>query len=345
MKKFRQLTAFLVVTLSSIVPIQAYGLNQFEAVKAKVFANPYNNLPYYKVNKGHFGKSGDHPENLLLAAARRTLVSNANFIDRPEGQKLLNANGICFAGKWQITQNSAYTGLFEQYTSVPVIARASVALTGTSQSDKRAFGLAIKFFPDAGLTQDNNSHNIFLLNSLVGVRVKHVLDLSMDNEPSAKGIPPWSQISTALRLRSDLERADKEHGTGKPQLAYRTVEHVAAVSLGQAAPVAASSKVVAPYWLRLQADEAMPRIDAEDFRNELKVSHYPNNQLVFNIEAASNYYPIASATDGSQPNTDNKNPIDKKTAQWQGLGKLVLTESVVSAVCDQQLHFSHPSTR
>lgn len=337
MKKFHNLATLLVVTLACVAPIQALGLSPFEAAKIKVFASPYDSLPHYKVSTKNFGKSGDHPENYLLNAARRTLVSRADFIDRPEGQKLLNANGICFSGEWQITQNSQYTGLFEQDSTVPIIARASVALTGTTQSDKRAFGLAIKLFPESDAKENAHSLNIFLLNSLVGVRVKHVLDLSMDNEPSAKGIPPWSQIATALRLRSDLERADKEYGTGKPQLAYRTVAHLAGLEFSQSAGRA--DKAISPYWLRLRAEQSIPRIDAKDFRDELNVGNYPNNELIWNIEAASNRYDYDEGSAGTQ-----KKIKDKKAARWQFLGQLRLTASVVSAVCDKELHFSHPVT-
>jgi len=323
MQKFHGFYCLLaVLCCGSAIPLEASNHQQFEQVKNRVFAQPYKDLPHYKVTKKQFGQAGDQPDNLLLQAARRTLTSTADFIERPQ-QKLFNANGICFAGRWVITAESEFTGLFKQGTELPVIARASVALTGTTQKRKRAFGMAIKLFAP----QESVSRNIFVLNSLVGVRTKHVLDLMMDNEPNATGLPPLSQLSTALRLRNDLSRADKEQGSGKAQVGYRTVYHIAEPILNS--PTATSNDdVVAPYWFRLSADDLTPRVDANDFRDELNVTSYPNNTLKWQIEVA--------------PSND---PNKKQDARWQSLGQLILTESVTSKACDQYLHFAHPHTR
>lgn len=329
MQKFHQVKSVLYALLW-IVSGHTLGqdISQFETVKSRVFAQPYLELPYYKVRKRNFGKAGDHPDNHLLNAARRTLQSKADFIDRPEGQKLLNANGICFAGRWEITQASDFTGLFVQNTSVPVIVRASVALSGTRQKHKRAFGMAIKLFPDDKAT----SRNFFVLNSLAGVRTQHVLDLTLDNEPSTNSFPPLAQLSTALRLRNDLSRADKEQGIGEAQLAYRTVNHIAKPIQTERSTTqtvqSAEPTLTAPYWLRLRAADTLPRIDADDFRDELAVKHYPEHTLTWRIEVAP--YSLG---------------INKKAADWQWLGQLILNESVTSKACDVDLHFAHPVTQ
>lgn len=323
MQKFPGFYALVAVLFCvAYMPLKANAHPQFEQAKSRIFTQPYTNMPHYKVSNKHFGKAGNHPDNHLLSAARRTLTSKADFITRAEPQKLLNANGVCFAGRWEISEKSDFTGLFEQGSQIPVIARASVALTGTTQKNKRAFGMALKLFPH----KEAVSRNILVLNSLVGVRTKHVLDLTMDNQPSTQGVPPWSQLSTALRLRKDLSRADKEHG-GKAQLAYRTVDHIAAPALTQSEPII-DHDVVAPYWFRLRADESIPRVDANDFRDELNVKHYPDNMIKWQIEVASN--------------NEIKN---KKDADWQLIGQLILTESVISKVCDIDLHFSHPQAQ
>ncbi len=131
-----------------------------------VFSDPYIELPQYKVTKKLFGKSGDRPENHALTAAKRSLSSQTDLFDFPQKQKLFQPNGVCFAGRWLIQQPSRYTGLFEEGVNVPVIVRASVALDGTLQKHKRAFGMAIKIFPHADPNLAVETSNVFVMNTL-----------------------------------------------------------------------------------------------------------------------------------------------------------------------------------
>lgn len=82
----------------------------FKEVKSRVFSDPYSALPQYEVSRKHFDADG---ENLLLSHAKRTLSSNANFIELGTKHKLLQANGICFAGTWKINHSSPYSGFFK----------------------------------------------------------------------------------------------------------------------------------------------------------------------------------------------------------------------------------------
>jgi len=288
--------------------------NEFNYIEKVLFQSPYSELPNYKVNRKLFGKSGNHAQNKLLADARRTLQDPRDLIKFPTGQKLLQANGICFVGQWHIDQANRYTGLFSINTISPVIVRASVALSGTRQKDKRAFGMALKFFPfDIG---NQASLNVFVMNSMGGVVSQHMLDLSMDNQPPLGRLPNWRQLSTALRLRHDLQQADRETGSQKPNFAFRPVDHLAKYQQLE--------NVVSPKWLRLTA-HTKTRIDANDFRNELRVEQYPKQQLIYNIDVAAS------------------NHSSKTQANWQNIGKLTLTKSVTSASCDRELHFMHPS--
>lgn len=166
--KSGQLRYFMITT--SLLTSAVYGVPvnaaPFAQVKQVVFATPYAQLPNYQVHKKHFGKAGNGENNALLSAAKRTLNDPRDLIEFPQQQKLLQANGICFVGEWLIesqasdsSDNSvsngknAYTGLFSAGTRTKVIARASVALSGTRQKDKRAFGMAIKFFNTSSTTE------------------------------------------------------------------------------------------------------------------------------------------------------------------------------------------------
>ncbi len=334
----------------------ATPLSAFEEVKSLIFSDPYSSLPQYEVSRKHFDVNG---ENVLLKHAQRTLSSNANFVELDTSHKLLQANGICFAGIWRMSQISPYSGLFQAGTEVPVIVRASVSLSGTKQRDKRAFGIAIKLFPYAhsALTE-----NIFLMHSLGGTKTKHVANLPMTNEPALGELPPFSQLLTAYRLESDLEKADKAFSGKKANARFRPVSHLAEVKIGDAhlrpaqhteestpklslsAPTTSKqmkierelevkskadtqTEIQDLHWLRAALSPDIPLVDKDDFRDELSLQHYPNQALSWVLSAAN----------------FNEAGIDK--ARWQEIGEIILTESVVSLTCDTKLHFNHPAIK
>ena len=289
--------------------------SRFINLKNTLFATPYDELPSYKVSRKLFGPSKDNEKNKLLQAARRTFDDTSDLISFPSGQKLLNANGICFVGEWRITQENPFTGLYKKGVISPAIIRGSVALSGTRQKNKRSFGMAIKLLPhDLGQAP---SLNAFVLHSMGGIRTKNLLDLSMDNQPPLGRLPNFRDISTALRLRSDLEKADKEKGAKRPSVSYRPVNDFAKYNQDK-------DNVIAPKWLKLKP-QTETRIDEDDFRNEFNVASYPNNNIRYAIEVAAD--------------TDNGK---KANAQWQEIGELILNKSVTSKACDTQLHFTHP---
>ncbi|MEM8563370.1 MAG: hypothetical protein AAGF57_14100 [Pseudomonadota bacterium] len=285
-------------------------------MKDAIFAQPYTELPQYEVSKTLFGETGDVEDNHLLQAARQTLRVQDDLINYPLGQKLINPNGICFAGEWVIDQPSPYSGQFSEGARSLAIVRASVALSGTKQNDKRAFGMGIKLFPTQDAEAAVPTLNAFVLHSLGGEYSDHVLDLPVDNMPALGGLPPFSQWGTALRMKRDLEAADRELSQTDPEIGYRPVS--------QLAQVEAEGAQSAPALMRLTVAEGTPRIDADDFRDELRLRQYPDERLVWEIDVAP--------TRGS----------DKSELAWQRIGKLIFTESVTSAACDTQLHFAHP---
>ncbi|MGI9287044.1 MAG: hypothetical protein ACR2P1_16790 [Pseudomonadales bacterium] len=296
-----------------------YEGSSHSAIRQTIFQNPYDELPHYRVEKKLFGKSGRSENNHLLQAAKRTLTAKEDLLEFPQGQKLLQANGICFAGEWIIDTDSPYSGLFQNPTRSLVIARASVALSGTRQSDKRAFGFAIKLFPTNDADSVVPTLNAFVVHSMGGVRTKHVLDLALDNEPPLGAMPSFSQLGAAYRLLRDLKAADKMISKTKPDVSYRPVTHLAEYG--------ADGEASAPRWLRLRAADGLPRVDKNDFRDELRVKNYPQQQLIWSIEVAV-----------------DKNS-KKSNAEWQPIGRLVFNESITSPACDKQLHFAHPLLR
>ena len=294
-----------------------YNGSSYNAISAAVFTKPYDQLPQYSTTATLFGDSGSDPaKNHLLSAAQRTLSDRRDLIEFPQGQKLLQANGICFAGKWIIDQPSDYSGQFRFPTESLLIARASVLLSGTQQGDKRGFGLALKIFPTGDPDQIVPTLNAFVMHSMGGIKTKYTLDLVVDNEPPLGALPPLRDLSTAYRLMRDFKRADNAVSHGGANISYRPLTHLA-----EQAEIA---NINAPTWLRLKALDTLPRIDQLDFRDELRTQHYPEGTLVWVIEAA---------TDAGK---------GKSRASWSTLGRVVFNNSITSVDCDQRLHFVHP---
>ncbi len=290
----------------------------YDTVKKVVFSDAYKTLPQYLVKRDLFDKDG---RNILLENAKRTLSSERDLVEFPAGQKLLQANGICFAGTWHMSDGSPYTGLYSANTTLPVLVRASVSLSGTKQDDKRAFAIAVKIFPNHSKSDTVKTQNVFLMHSLGGVQTERVLDLQLDNEPELGSLPPFKQWLTAYRLESDLEKADRLFSGDKANARFRPVSHLAELD-------AHGQRVVdvnAPYWLRATASSSMPPVDEDDFRDELQVRHYPDQQLVWELHGA------AFQSTG------------KSESSWVHLGQIVLTQSIVSKSCDSKLHFAHPT--
>lgn len=175
--------------------------------------------------------------------------------------------------------------------------------------------MAIKLFPAADPERPVETVNVFVMHTLGGARTRFVTDLSLDNEPALGSLPPFSKIRSALRLQRDLERADSEL-SGRSQVNFRPITQLAARGRADA--------IVSPHWLRLTVAEDTPRIDRDDFRDELQLAAYPNELLRYRVAVAA------------------FQERGKEAAKWQTIGSLELYESVTSPACDNQLHFAHP---
>lgn len=305
---------YLLCLLISIYTTLCFAVeSRFETVRSVVFSDPYDQLPHLEVNKKLFGPSDHDERNLLLNDAKRALANPADFANFGQGHKLFQPNGICFSGRWIIDGPSPFTGLFSQGSDIPAIARASVMLSGTTRGEKRALGLGVKLFAPG----EAETINVLVMESMGGRVLRHVTDAVLDNHPGLGSIPKIADLGTLLRIRTDLKQALEQTAADGIDLRYLPLEHVSAVG------VPATQQVVSPRWLRLAVPTPVPRVNAEDFRDELRTHHYPGHQLVYELSVAAD------------------NGGSKRSATWQTIGKLVLDESVTSATCDLKLHFRH----
>jgi hypothetical protein len=308
----------LILALAPAPALNAYSGSSWNTVYSAVFTQPYPVLPHYEIVAHNFGASGDRDENRLRAAALRTLTVKDDLYAFPGGQKLLQANGICFAGDWSIDRETSYTGAFAPGTRFPLIARASVALGGTGYDDKRAFALAVKLFPAPDRETRVHTLNFFVMESLAGKRRQYFLESILDNAPDFGGLPALGEWRLALRVQNDLKAADRELSPAGPDLAFRPVDHLAYI------PGVTEGIARGPKWLRLRIAADTPLNRMKDFRDELDLNAYPDHRLVWEVEVAATH------------------ARGKSRAEWRRIGTVILRESIASKPCDARLHFSHP---
>lgn len=240
----------------------------------------------------------------LRQDAARTLREPADYY--PNLTKRLHRNGICFAGMWQIDQPNPYSGYFKQGSTALLIGRASVSLTETKRGEPRGFAFAGKLFPTQNPAQAVSTANFFVADVLAGTERDYYLDAAMTNQPKLgfrfAAIPVALQIARAFRGLDD-------------QAGYRPVNSIAA--LGE------QGVVRAPKFLMMKPVAGQTKSEGVDFRQELQLPQ-PNIQTWL--------YEIWGSDQASRPEQQG----------WQRLGRIILTQSVVSFGCDRQLHFAHP---
>ena len=169
--------------------------------------------------------------------------------------------------------------------------------------------MAIKLFPGSG----ERTVNVLLMDDIAGSTRQHVVDATLTNHPVLGGLPSLGVIPTALRIRSDLNAADAALSPAGPDLRYRPI--------GQ---LTGDGTDTQPYWMRLSVGPAVKRVAKKDFREELRVAHYPRGTLIYDID-------IAGFVAGG-----------REQADWRRVGVLKLEHDVTSAACDGNLHFAHP---
>ncbi len=269
-----------------------YDGSTFEEVREVVFREPYQELPYHRgVGLGTFIQ--------LINASARNLADRRDL--RPRFDKLIHTNGICYTGVWHIDQDSPYTGYFAKGSEGLVIARLSVAGTQIMRGQRRAFGIAGKVFPtlDRGLRVKPG--NFVTVSHLSGTREKYITNIPVTNQPTI-GLDPGANFINRVIFRM----MDTRPG-------YRLLHPLSTLGLKP------GSKVVTPDLFMLQVQDGTPRVVAADFREELRLKHYPNHALVYTISVKSFW-----------------------EKDWTRIGTIAFTEDVVSEGGDKRLHFWIP---
>ena len=273
----------------------------FQDIWKEVKAYPYPKLPQTKIA---YSKLTSSKVNIILSNARRTLHDRSDLLEPFE--KLAHPNGICLSGLWKINKANIYSGYFKNNSQALIIARASTAMSNTTNDSTRAFGFAGKLFPT--IKEDEKikeySANFFLIDDLGGTSAKYFRDVSLTNEPSISvTYEVIKNIFYALKVSSSFSDADKHPG-------IRQLYEIS--TLGE------SKTIVTPKWMKIKIADKKT-LNEKDFRNELKIQK--DKVLIFSIFLA------------------NKQTKNKK--EWEKIGSITFKASVVSKSCDQRLHFHH----
>lgn len=269
-----------------------YDGTTFREVKDAAWSGPYASLPCHK---------GLSPRTFMqfLNDSARNMHDRRDI--RPKYDKLIHSHGVCFAGRWKIDADSPYTGYFRRGSEGLLIARASVAGPITVQGFPRSFGIAGKVFPTLDPDEWVWPGNFVTVSHLSGSKARCITDIEMSNAPSVGFDPIANFINRAIFRLMDTRPG------------YRQLFPISTLGVKPGEPV------VTPDLLLLKVDERMPKIDAKDFRDEIRLSHYPDHTLIYGIHV--------------------KNFEDD---QWVRLGSLEFTEDVISEGSDKRLHFWIP---
>ena len=278
---------------ASVDEIFEYDGSTFAEVKAVAFSGVYDRLPYYR-------GLGAKTFLQFLNASARSLADRRDI--RPRFDKLIHPNGICYTGVWRIDQESPYTGYFAKGSEGLIIARLSVAGPQVTQGHRRAFGVGGKIWPTMDPNEKAKPANFVTVSRLSGTKDKYVTDIASTNNP---------EIGPALAANF-INRVIFRMMDTRPGL--RQLHPISTLGVPR------GGRVVTPDLMRLKVAEGTPRVDAKDFRDELRLSNYPNHTLVYTIEV--------------------KNFGDRN---WTRLGRIEFTDDAISEGGDKRLHFWVPS--
>lgn len=324
---------------------RAYNGSRFAEVRDAVFANPYqqvwggegsDSLPIYKVTLSSvlhgvlsFGK-----RYLFQLAVARTVDSHADLRWGANGKgfrRLLHPNGVCLTGRWQITEETEYSGYFRKGSEALAVGRYSTCCTETRRGHTRSLALVGKLFPttDTNHPQPLRTASFFTQQDIGGDHTDYINDAELRNAPDVHGVRRVGGLPILLITGLVFQRVDKEPG-------QRQLYQIAELGKPDNEPTRA------PRFMRLLVAADQPKIegDALDFRDEVMAQIFdrgdatPKRTLRFDIEITDEG---STHGPGLSQNVSFKN--------WRRIGQLTFDNAVASYNGDFVIHFNHPTWR
>ena len=323
---------------------RAYSGSRFAEVRAAIFANPYQKvwgngstpLPIYKVTLSSvlrgvlsFGK-----RYMFKQAVERTVDSHADLrwgVDEKGFRRLLHPNGVCLTGRWQITEETEYSGYFRKGSEALAVGRYSTCCTETRRGHTRSLALVGKLFPttDENHARPLRTASFFTQQDIGGERTDYVNDAELRNAPDVHASRRGGGVPILLITGLVFQRVDK-------QPAERQLYQIAELGKPDDEPTRT------PRFMRLLVARDQPKIegDALDFRDEVMAQIFdpddatPKRTLQFEIEVTD---------EGSAHGPGISQHVT--FSNWRRIGRLTFDDAVVSYNGDFVIHFNHPTWR
>ena len=289
--------------------VGVYKGSRFREVRAQMLFDPYPVLPPGRTRIGDEFKAW---KNLLFRDSTTRVDSQDDLV--PPHPKLLHSVGICFFGRWTITEDTGFTGCFRGGADHLIVVRCSTLLSHTDRGTRRGFGLAGKIFPTLDPDELVKTANFICIDNLGGTFADRFADVALTNEPPLGvnvGLIPFAFV--VLNVIYCFQRSD-----AAPQ--YRPIASLAERGL------APGETPKAPKWLQVAVEEGTGKVDAVDFREELRLANYKDGRLRFSIAVAT-----------------EKSPAGERL--FRRIGTIEVTEDVCSQSVDQCLRFQHTPNR
>jgi hypothetical protein len=322
-----------------------YSGSRFRDVVDALFANPYQKvwgregeppLPVQEQTiKSVFGGllSLGRPPRFERASAR-TLDSGADLRwgpDRKGFARLLHPTGVCLVGRWQITEDTPYSGYFRRGSTALVVARYSSGAGGSRRGRIRSLALVGKLFPtvDPDHSMPLRTANFITQEDIGGARSDSINAAELRNAPDVTVFRRGPAGTLLIKVAAVFRRVDS-------QPTIRQLYPIA--ELGKPA----NEPTRAPGFMRLLVAPEQPVIAGADLdvRDEVMAQIFdrgdpvPKRTLTFTIDVTD---------EGITSGTPFR--VRRTFRNWRRIGTLVFDNAVVSYNGDAVIHFTHPTWR
>jgi hypothetical protein len=322
-----------------------YSGSRFRDVVEALFENPYQTvwgregeppLPVQAVTiKSVFGGLLAHGKPPRFErASERSLDSGADLrwgANRKGFTRLLHPNAVCLVGRWQITEDTPYSGYFARGRTALVVARYSSGAGGIRRGQIRSLALVGKLFPtvDPDHPTPLRTANFITQEDIGGARTESINAAELRNAPDVTVFRRGPAGMILIKIAAVFRRVDK-------QPTIRQLYPIAELGKPAGAPTSA------PEFMRLCVAPGQPLIAGADLdvRDEVMAQIFdrgdpaPKRTLTFTIEVTD---------DGHTSGTPFR--VRRTFRNWRRIGTLVFDNAVVSYNGDAVIHFTHPTWR
>ena len=324
---------------------RSYSGSRFRDVVEALFANPYQKV---------WGAAGEPPLPVkeqtiatvfggLLVPGRssrfehsssRTLDSGADLRwgpDRKGFARLLHPTGVCLIGRWQITEDTPYSGYFRRGSTALVVARYSSGAGGNLRGRIRSLGLVGKLFPtvDPDDPRSLRTANFITQEDIGGARSDSINVAELRNAPDVTVFRRGPAGTILVKVASVFRRVDAEPTARQ---LYPIAE------LGKPA----GEPTRAPAFMRLlvAADQPVIPGDELDLRDEVMAQIFDRGDPVAKRTLT---FTIDVTDDGTTSGSALR--LRRTFQNWRRIGTLVFDNAVISYNGDFVIHFNHPTWR